>query len=263
MNYHRVLNRAVWSARAGSRELLGMLLDAFASRGPVVLAIDDTVERRRGKRIQAKGIYRDPVRSSDAHFVKASGLRWVSVMLLAPIPWAKRTWALPFLTALAPSERFCREHGRRHKKLTDWGRQLVLQARRWLPGRDVVLVADSDYAALEFSQPCAATVWSPSPACAWTRPSTSPRRYGRPARSDARGARAPGCPTSPRSSRPRALAWKADRRAGLVRRGRARRRDLFGHRGLAPRRPARRAGPLGAGARSQAPLRPQALCAPT
>ena len=150
VNYHRVLNRAVWSARAGSRELLGMLLDAFAPRGPVVLAIDDTVERRRGKRIQAKGIYRDPVRSSNAHFVKASGLRRVSVMLLAPIPWAKRTWALPFLTALAPSERSCRERGRRHKKLTDWGRQLVLQARRWLPGRDVVLVADSSYAALEF-----------------------------------------------------------------------------------------------------------------
>jgi hypothetical protein len=150
VNYHRVLNRAVWSARAGSRGLLGMLLDAFASRGPVVLAIDDTIERRRGKRIQARGIYRDPVRSSDAHFVKASGLRWVSVMLLASIPWAKRTWALPFLTALAPSERFCREHGRRHKKLTDWGRQLVLQARRWLPGRDVVLVADSGFAALEF-----------------------------------------------------------------------------------------------------------------
>jgi DDE superfamily endonuclease len=150
VNYHRVLNRAAWSARAGSRRLLGMLLDAFAPRGPAVLAVDDTIERRRGRRIQAKGVYRDPVRSSDAHFVKASGLRWVSVMLLAPIPWAERTWALPFLTALAPSERFCRERGRRHKKLTDWGRQLVLQARRWLPGRELVLVADSGFAALEF-----------------------------------------------------------------------------------------------------------------
>jgi hypothetical protein len=55
----------------------------------VILSIDDTIERRRGKRITAKGIYRDPARSSDAHFVKASGLRWVSLMLLAPIPWAQ------------------------------------------------------------------------------------------------------------------------------------------------------------------------------
>ena len=105
VNYHRVLNRAAWSGRAAARVLLGLLLDAFAPRGPVVLGLDDTIERRRGKRIAAKGIYRDPVRSSHGHFVKASGLRWLSLMLLAPVPWAGRVWALPFLTALAPSER--------------------------------------------------------------------------------------------------------------------------------------------------------------
>ncbi len=150
VNYHRVLNRATWCPRAASRILLGLLVAAFAPRGPVVLGIDDTIERRRGKRIAAKGIYRDPVRSSHGHFVKASGLRWLSLMLLAPVPWAGRIWALPFLTALAPSERHCQERGRRHKKLTDWGRQLVLQARRWLPGRELVVVADSGFAALEF-----------------------------------------------------------------------------------------------------------------
>jgi hypothetical protein len=150
VNYHRVLNRAVWSSRAASHVLLGLLLDAFAPTGPVVLGLDDTIERRRGKRIAAKGIYRDPVRSSHRHFVKASGLRWLGLMLLVPIPWAGRVWALPFLTALAPSERYCRERNRRHKKLTDWGRQLGLQVRRWLPGRELVLVADSSFAALEF-----------------------------------------------------------------------------------------------------------------
>jgi DDE superfamily endonuclease len=149
-NYHRVLNRVAWDAHAAARVLLGLLIAAFAPSGPVVLGIDDTIERRRGKRITAKGIYRDPVRSSRGHFVKASGLRWLSLMLLAPIPWAGRTWALPFLTALAPSERYCREHGRRHKKLTDWARQMALQARRWLPGREIVLLGDSSFAALEF-----------------------------------------------------------------------------------------------------------------
>jgi hypothetical protein len=150
VNYHRVLNRAAWSGREAARVLLGLLLATFAPRGPVVLGLDDTIERRRGKRISAKGIYRDPVRSSHGHFVKASGLRWLSLMLLVPIPWAGRVWALPFLTALAPSERYCRECGRRHKRLTDWGRQLVLQARRWMLGRRLVLVADSGFAALEF-----------------------------------------------------------------------------------------------------------------
>ena len=148
-SYHRVLNRAAWDARAAARLLLGLLIVTFAPSGPIVLGIDATIERRRGKRISAKGIYRDPVRSSKGHFVKASGLRWLSLMLLAPIPWAGRVWALPFLTPLAPSERYCREHGRRHKKLTDWARQMALQARQWLPGREVVLLGDSSFAALE------------------------------------------------------------------------------------------------------------------
>jgi DDE superfamily endonuclease len=149
VNYHRVLNRAAWSGRAAAQVLLGLLLEAFVPKGPVLLGLDDHIERRRGKRIRAKGIYRDPVRSSKGHFVKASGLRWLSLMLLVPIAWAGRVWALPFLTALAPSERYDRECDRRHKKLTDWARQLVLQARRWMPERALVLVADSSFAALE------------------------------------------------------------------------------------------------------------------
>ena len=147
--YHRVLNKARWSARATARVLLGLLVATFVPNGPVVIGVDDTLERRWGKRIAARGIYRDPVRSSHGHFVKASGLRWVSLSLLAPIPWAGRVWALPFLTVLAPSERYAQERGRQHKKLTDWARQGLLQAARWLPGRRIVAVTDSGYAALD------------------------------------------------------------------------------------------------------------------
>src|SRR3954467_13625574 len=150
VNYHRVLNRAAWSGRAAARVLLGLLLETFVPAGTVLLGLDDTIQRGGGKRISAKGIYRDPVRSSHGHFVKASGLRWLSLMLLVPISWAGRVWALPFLTALAPSERYCRERGLHHKKLTDWGRQLVLQARRWMPERQLVLVTDSGFSAPEF-----------------------------------------------------------------------------------------------------------------
>ena len=149
VSYHRVLNRAVWRDRVGTRLLFDSLVATFVPRGPVLLGVDDTIERRRGKRISAKGIYRDPVRSSKSFFVKTSGLRWLSLMLLAPITWAGRVWALPFLTVLAPSARYCRERGLRHKKLTDWARQVALQARRWLPDREIVLVGDSSFAALD------------------------------------------------------------------------------------------------------------------
>jgi len=122
--FHRVLNRATWSSLAVSRLLLLALVQAFVCIGPIVLAMDDTIERRWGKCIAARGIFRDPVRSSRGHFVKASSLRWLSVMLLAPIPWACRVWALPFLTALCPSERYYAQRQRAHKLLTDWARQL-------------------------------------------------------------------------------------------------------------------------------------------
>lgn len=152
--YHRVLNRARWSSLALSRTLLRLLVATFVPEGALVLGIDETVERRRGAKIAAKGIYRDPVRSSHGHFVKASGLRWVCVMLLVPIPWAARTWALPFLTALAPSERYDQQRRRRHKALTEWARQLLLTVRRWWPDRPLIVVADRTYAALALLAAC-------------------------------------------------------------------------------------------------------------
>jgi hypothetical protein len=149
-NYHRILNRASWSSLEISRVLLSLLLQTFVPKGPIVMGLDDTIERRRGAQIKAKGIYRDPVRSSQSHFVKASGLRWLSLMLLAPIPWAKRVWALPFLTVLSPSERYYQKLGRTPKKLTEWGAWMVLQVRHWLPDRRLVVVADASFAVIEW-----------------------------------------------------------------------------------------------------------------
>ena len=146
--YHRVLSTARWSARAVAHRLLLVLVATLVRDGPVVVGIDDTIERRWGARIGARGIYRDPVRSSRGHFVKASGLRWLCLMVMAPMPWGG-VWGLPFLTVLAPSERYAHARGRRHKKLTDRARQALLQTARWLPGRRVVAVADSSFSVIE------------------------------------------------------------------------------------------------------------------
>jgi len=148
-NYHRVLNRARWSSLATARVLLELVVDSFAPTGVVVIGLDDTLERRRGAKIKAKGIYRDPVRSSRSHLVKASGLRWLCAMVLAEIPWAGRVWALPFLTALCPSQRYHQQRGQRHKSLPQWAGQLIGLIHRWLPGRQVVVVTDSSFAVIE------------------------------------------------------------------------------------------------------------------
>ena len=147
--YHAVLNRCGWSALAAAQILFLMLIDRFAGPGPVVIGLDDTIERRWGAKIKGRGIYRDPVRSSHGHFVKASGLRWLSAMLLVPVPWSGRVWSLPFLTILVPSERSAAERGVKHKTLIDGARQVMLQIVRWLPDRRIVVVADSGFSAID------------------------------------------------------------------------------------------------------------------
>ena len=152
-NYHRVLNRATWSALRGSQILLGLLITCLVPAGAtVVLGADDTVERRSGRKIGAKGCYRDAVRSSQKHVIHCFGLKWVSMMLLVPVPWSRRVWALPFLTALCwPT---AKGKQRRHKTSVDWVRHMMKQARRWLPGRRLVLVVDGGFAAVSLALAC-------------------------------------------------------------------------------------------------------------
>jgi hypothetical protein len=153
--FHQVLNRASWSSLAVGECLLDLLIKLiYPADEPLVCGIDETIERRWGEKIAARGIYRDPVRSSESHFVKASGLRWISLMVLTPIPWAQRIWALPVMTAIAPSERYYETRGRKPKTLTERAQQMIKQLRRWLPKRALVIVGDNSYAALDLLAAC-------------------------------------------------------------------------------------------------------------
>ncbi|WP_201159456.1 transposase [Rhodoplanes elegans] len=189
------------ASRAAAGRLLGLLVEVFLSPGaPVVIGLDDTIERRWGPKITARGIYRDPVRSSKGHFVKTSGLRWLSAMLLVEVPWAGRIMALPFFTVLPPSERFYAAAPREPNTLLDWARQMPLQIRRWLADRAIVLVVDSAFAAVEF---LAAPMPASSPACASTptgsicRPGNAPGGAGH----RSRASPPPPSPSVPRQSR--------------------------------------------------------------
>jgi hypothetical protein len=238
-NYHRVLNRAQWSNLALSSLLLAWLIKTLVPSGPVFLGLDDTIERRRGAQIKARGIYRDPVRSSASHFVKTGGLRWLSLMLLAPLPWAKRVWALPFLTALCPSERYYEKRVRGQKKLTDWARQMLYQAQRWLPGRQLVVLADASFAAIDLLAALAqhsislitrfrldAALYTPAP-------EREAGQKGRPVAHLAAGAGQPQ------------HALEETQGPRLVRARPENPRDRLGQGGLVPWRPAASAHPLG------------------
>jgi DDE superfamily endonuclease len=183
--YHRVFNRAQWSALHGGKILLRLLVETFVPSGPVLLGVDETIERRWGAKIAARGIYRDPVRSSHAHVVKASGVRWVCLMLLTAVPWTKRIWALPVVTVLSPSERYYQQRGREAQTLLERAEQALKLVRRWLPERELQVVADSTYAALEWLEAvrqvaCVITRLRLDAALYDPAPPRQPRQNGRP-----------------------------------------------------------------------------------
>ena len=150
--YHRVLNRDKWRGLRLSQILLLVLVTAFVAAGqPVLIGVDETIERRWGPKIVERGIYRDPVRSSKSHVVKASGLRWVCAMLIVDLPWTGQAWALPFLTVLAPSERYDQQRRRKHRKVLDKAAAIVRLVRWWLPEQNLIIVGDGTYAATAFA----------------------------------------------------------------------------------------------------------------
>jgi len=154
-NYHRVLNRARWSSLAVSKILLRMLVKTFVNQEePVIMGADDTIERRWGPQIQARSIFRDGKRSSHAYSNFSSGLRWLSMMMLVPLPWIMRVWALPFLTVLAPSRKTNEANGKRHKTSVDWLGQMVAVVRRWLPERCIILVTDGGLTGIKLGWKC-------------------------------------------------------------------------------------------------------------
>ena len=237
--YHHVLNRARWSPLQLSRALLLLVAGRLgSSTEPLVFGIDETVERRWGRKIAAKGRYRDPVRSKDDQVVMTPGLQWVSLMLLTRIGWAGRHWALPFLTALVVSARYDRRKGRRHKTVTDYAQQMLVCLRRWLPDRTWwwwPMAATPSASSCGIARVCQSRL-SSSPNCARTRPCTSPRQRGGPARSGGPGWSARDCPVPRR-------CWTIPLHNGFPTRHRFRRqyhhgRARFGRSAVVPRRAA-------------------------
>ena len=153
--YHQVFNRARWSALKGSRCLLSMLVQTFdAAGGSLTFVIDETLERRWGRRIHKRGHYRDPLASSRKRTVSTSGLRWIVLALVVTPPWTARCWALPILSVPAPTPQVSERLGLRHKTIAQWARQMIRVVRRWLPHVAITVLGDQAYSVVELGHAC-------------------------------------------------------------------------------------------------------------
>jgi len=153
--YHRVLNRAQWDPLLLSELLLGLIIQVCVPAGmPIILVVDETLERRWGRKIKIKGIFRDPVRSSKKQTRYSSGIRWLCLAIVVPVPWGQRWWALPFLTVSLLSPKTSAKQGKRHRSSVARTAQLISQVRRWHPEREIVVIGDGGFAAVPLVQHC-------------------------------------------------------------------------------------------------------------
>jgi DDE superfamily endonuclease len=154
--YHHVLNRACWSALGLSRRLLVLLVrTCVAVGGELTFVIDETLERRWGRRIAKRGHDRDPLASSTQRSVATSGVRWIVLTLVLTPPWTRRSWALPVLSVPAPTPEVSQRLGLRHKTVPHRARQMILVVRRWWPGVELTVIGDQTYRGHELGSVCA------------------------------------------------------------------------------------------------------------
>lgn len=154
-NYHRVLNRARWSPWVLSQMLLALLIRLFLpAEAPLLLVVDETLERRRGPQIKYKGWFRDPLRSTLTYVGKCLGIRWICLALLVPVPWSPRLWALPFMTIPALGPQTSANLRKPPRTIVEWAMRMVDKVRRWQPEREIVLVGDGSYAAVALGNHC-------------------------------------------------------------------------------------------------------------
>lgn len=152
--YHHVLNRVVWSPLQGSKILLNILLKLMGKDKPLVMFIDETLERRKGPKIKARGYYRDAVRSSKGVVVKTSGLKWLTLAISWKFPFSARYFALPFMTTLEPSKKSTRAAKKRHKTTLQWTIQMIKQVMSWISKMPFILVGDGGFACIELAWTC-------------------------------------------------------------------------------------------------------------
>src|SRR5205823_224142 len=144
-----------WSPLAVSRRLLHVLVHTFVhAGGSVEIVMDETLERRWGRKISKRGHWRDSLRSSKKRSVSTSGLRWVTMALVVTLPWTNLRWALPFLSVLATTPKVSERLKRRHKTLARLAQQMVMLGRRWLPDVAIKVIGDGAYSVIELGLTC-------------------------------------------------------------------------------------------------------------
>lgn len=173
--YHRFLREGAWRLEHLWRTTTVLLVQTLCPRGRVHVAIDDTIFRKWGRKVEGSGRYKDPVRSLGRSVVYMSGLNFVCLTLLVSTSWGTLSVALPI------GERLYRKRGSTHVELAT---EMLTDLAAWLPNREFAVVADGAYCPLARAPLTRTVVVSRARMNAELYdpefPQSSPRRPGRP-----------------------------------------------------------------------------------
>ncbi len=181
--YHRVLSRDQYSPLRLAKILFCLLLKLIPKGEPILIGTDESLERRKGRKIKAKGCYRDAVRSSKGKLVTSFGLKWECMALMIRLPFTSRRWALPFMTVLSPPEKVNQQQGKRHRATIDWTILMMKVVCRWI-GKPWILLGDGAYACMNLAKHCVEKQVTLITRCRWDSqfyefPKPEPPRRGR------------------------------------------------------------------------------------
>jgi hypothetical protein len=192
--FHRFFSLARWEPDEIGRHLFMTVLKHAPAQGPVAIALDDTLARKRGEHIFGIGSHPDPVFSTKKRKVFTFGHVWVVMTVTVRIPLFQRTWGLPILLRLYRSKSTCLKKNKEYKKKTELAREMLDVLARWLPDRRFEVAADSAYCNSTVTRGLADTIvlfGTMRPDAALTALPDASRRHKRGGRPAVRGERLP------------------------------------------------------------------------
>ncbi|MCH7595426.1 MAG: transposase [Planctomycetes bacterium] len=162
--YHRFFSKARWTIDSMGRVIVSMVLKFIPKDTPIVAAIDDTLNRKTGKRIWAAGMHHDPILSKGKRCLFSFGHNWVVLSIQLRFAFAPdKVWSLPILMRLyRRKQKLGRPRGERkaigqarpgeYRTRPQLASEMIAILASWLPNRTIRVVGDSAYAGKSISR---------------------------------------------------------------------------------------------------------------
>ena len=165
--YHRFFSQARWTIDSMGHVIVAMVLKFIPKDAPIVAAVDDTLNRKTGKRIWAAGMHHDPILSTGKRCVFSFGHNWVVLSIQLRFAFAPdKVWSLPILMRLYRRKQKQRQPGRprgerkaigqanpgEHRTRPQLATEMIALLASWLPDRTIHVVGDSAYAGKSISR---------------------------------------------------------------------------------------------------------------